>query len=197
MQLNLKKRKIKWIHRPMSERKRTIWAVLFLISAVCICILALNKPVTPVSVIGSNDNQTGIEIGIVNGFYGEPEREVPELNMVYEEVEVPKYVDKVEVVNSLPFAVNEYADMTVRKVCECDACDTNKVRSQLMKNMDDVVAYSSDLKDGTKIYIKGIGIRQIQHSPYSLSNNEVVVYTSSHDDVVAYGSKIEKVYLVD
>ena len=68
MQLNLKKRKIKWIHRPMSERKRTIWAALFLISAVCICILALNKPVTPVSVIGSNDNQTGIEIGIVNGF---------------------------------------------------------------------------------------------------------------------------------
>ena len=66
-----------------------------------------------------------------------------------------------------------------------------------MKNMDGVVAYSSDLKDGTKIYIKGIGIRQIQHSPYSLSNNEVVVYTSSHDDVVAYGSKIEKVYLVD
>lgn len=195
MQLNLKKSKIKWIHRPMSERKRTIWAVLFLISAVCICILALNKPTN--SVIGNTDDQGGIEIGIVNGFYGEPERENPEVNMVFEEVEVPKYVDKVEVVNSLPFEVNEYADMTVRKVCECDSCDSNKVRSQLMKNMDGVVAYSSDLKDGTKIYIKGIGIRQIQHSPYSLSNNEVVVYTSSHDDVVAYGSKVEKVYLLD
>lgn len=114
---------------------------------------------------------------------------LPNVKIVEKEVEVVK---NVEVVNyEFPFEVGEEKIVKTKGVCNC--CLPTRKYPNMRSNANVTVFASNDLyKEGTLLWVEGIGIRQVQ--PLVNSSDTLYISFENHTDVENYGNKSVKVF---
>lgn len=114
--------------------------------------------------------------------------ELPDVKVFEREVEVVKKVENVNY--KFPFKVSEFKNINAVGVCSC-CLPTKKYPN--MKSNSDVTVYASPnfYKEGSLIWIEGIGIRQVQ--PLESNSNKLHIYFGNHQDAEKFGTKSVKI----
>lgn len=112
---------------------------------------------------------------------------LPEMKVFEREVEVVKKVENVNY--KFPFKVSEFKNINAVGVCNC--CLPSKKYPDMKSNSDVTVYASPDFyKEGSLIWIEGIGIRQVQ--PLAVSSDKLHIYFGSHEEAEKFGNKSVK-----
>lgn len=190
-----------------------MYIIMFLISFIGIQVYR-NTQVTGNTIINS-DNEISAEVVLTENnlkseipeeILSETEIEVDtkdldlanlvKTNIVEKEVTVPKEVVVTKIQSEIKTEV--IGKFTVVGYCNCSVCNENKVGKDIMSNYKGVNATSNpnEIPYGTKIWIDGVGIRQTQPSGQKLTQNEVKIYFSTHEEVVNFGTQTLEIHKV-
>ena len=132
----------------------------------------------------------------------------PEVRIVKEVVEVPRVIVRTVVEEAEAETITDEGEWTITAYCSCEKCcgkwyqgkDVPVIGSGGVE-LKEGTHCASGLKNGTKVIIEGVGLREVQDTPAKWVcekyNNKIIdLYFSDHEAALKFGKKKANVKII-